>query len=105
MGIPTPSFIPAAVMARQRRILRKFEEAGADRAERARAPGELEIRDTHLFGRLVRSGVLATVDGSRYFVSAEGLARWRRRRRVAVLVSAALVAIGLLLAFALAGRS
>jgi hypothetical protein len=90
-------------MARRRRILRRFEEAGADRAERARAPGELDIRDEHLFGRLVRSGVLATVDGSRYFVSVEGLSRWHRRRRVAVFTAAGVVAIGLLVAFALAG--
>jgi hypothetical protein len=102
MGAVAPPFIPAIVMARQRRIVRKFQEAGADDAARARTPAELGISDRHLFGRMAKAGVLATADGSRYFLSTEGLAQWQRRRRIAALVALAAVVIGSLIALGLA---
>ena len=102
MTLVVPSFIPVIVLARHRRIVRKFEEAGADRAERARTLGELDIHDQHLFGRMVRAGVLGTVDGARYFLNVRGLEQWRRRSRIAVLTAAAVVVLGLLVAFVFA---
>jgi hypothetical protein len=50
----------------------------------------LGVHDTHLTSRLVRSGVLATADGERYYLSADGLARWNRRRNAYVLIALAL---------------
>jgi hypothetical protein len=98
-----PSFIPAVVAARQRTTIRKFQTAGADDASRARTLEELGVRDGHLLGRLVRAGVLATVENHRYFLSADGLARWERRRRFAVLIATGVVLIGALIALAVAG--
>jgi hypothetical protein len=104
MGAFALSIMPAVAMARHRRIVRKFQAAGADDVARARDPAELDIRDQHLFGRMVKSGVLVTADGSRYFLSAEGLARWLRRLRIAVLTAVAFVVGGALVAFLLAGQ-
>jgi len=101
MAVVVPSFIPIAVMARQRRILRKFEEAGASDAAHARTPAELDIRDGHFFGRMVKARVLVGVSEGRYYVSAEGLSRWRQRRRIAVLSAIGLVVVGMLVALAL----
>ena len=94
---PPSVFILAAVAARRRGIVRKFEEAGADQPERARTLAELGVHETHLASRLVRSGVLATADGERYFLSVDGLARWYRRRNTYVLT-----ALGVLAALVLA---
>jgi hypothetical protein len=73
--------------------LRKFEEAGADSPERARTLAELGVHERHLASRIIRSGVLATADGERYFLSADGLARWNRRRNTYVLTALGVLAI------------
>jgi hypothetical protein len=99
----SPSFIPAAVALRHRATVRKFQAAGAVDAEHARTLDDLGVRQGHLLRRMVLSGVVATAAGQRYYLSAEGLARWRRRRRFAVLVAAGVVLIGALIALALAG--
>ena len=99
MALP-PTIIPVLIAARQARIVRKFGEAGADQPERARTLAELGVRDTHLVSRFARSGVLVTADGVRYFVSADGLTRWKRRRNAYVLTALgalAVVALALLL--------
>ena len=99
-----PTFIPAIVAARRRRIVRKFEEAGADQPGRARTLEALGVRDTHLASRLIRAGVLATADGERYYLSADGLARWNRRRNAYVLIALALTISILACVLLLAGR-
>jgi hypothetical protein len=100
MSIP-PTIIPLVVIAaRRQRILRKFREAGADQPERARSFAELGVEEGLLTSRMSQSGVLATADGVRYFVSADGLARWNRRRNAYVLTALgalAVVALALLL--------
>src|SRR5262245_56179665 len=104
-GMPLPpTLLPAvAVAARRRRIVRKFEEARAAQPERARTLAELDVHDTHLASRLARSGVLVSADGVRYYLSAEGLARWNRRRNAYVL-TAVLTVLGVLAVTALALR-
>ena len=92
MPVP-PTFILAAVAARRRRILRTFEEAGADQPGRARTLEALGVRDRHLASRLMRSGVLATADGQSYYLSADGLARWNRRRNTYVLIALGVMAL------------
>jgi hypothetical protein len=99
-----PTFIPAIVAARRRRIVRKFEEAGADQPGRARTLESLGVHDTHLASRLIRSGVLATADGERYYLSAEGVARWNRRRNTYVLIALALTVSILACVLLLRGR-
>ena len=90
--MPVHTILVVAVAARRRRIVRKFEEAGADRPERARRLAELGVHETHLASRLARAGVLATSDGERYFLSADGLVRWKRRRNIYVLTALAFLA-------------
>lgn len=101
-----PPFLPAvAVAARRRRILRKFEEAGADRPETARTFAELGLRESFLASRLTRSGVLVAADGGRYFLSADGVARWKQRRNAYVLTALGVVAaLVLVVLLALSGR-
>jgi hypothetical protein len=93
MPVPLTIAPVLAVAARRRRILRQFQEAGADQPERARTLAELGVQESHVSDRLMRSGVLATADGARYFLSAEGLARWKRRRNAYVLTALGAVAV------------
>lgn len=96
---------PIAVAARRRRILRKFEDVGADQPERARTLAELNLHETLLLRRMVHSGVLVTTDGERYFLSADGIARWNRRRNAYVLTVVGVLAVGVLaLLLVLLGR-
>ena len=88
-----PAILPAITAARRRRIVRKFEEAGADQPDKARTLAELGVRDRHLASRLARSGVLETTDGERYCLSADGLARWNQRRNTYVLTALSVVAV------------
>jgi hypothetical protein len=98
-----PSLIPAVVAARQRATVRKFRAAGANDPTRARTLEELGVRDDHLLRRMVRSGVVATLDERRFFLSADGLAAWERRSRIGILVALGVVLIGVLIALGLAG--
>ena len=98
------AFIPAAVAMRQRATVRKFRSASADAAARARTLDELGVREGHLFGRLLEAGVVIPVDNGRYFLSEDGLARWKRNARLGVLIAVAVVVAGALIAYGLAGR-
>lgn len=95
MAFVSPPIVPIAVIAHRRRILRKFEEAGASDAAHARTPAELDVRVGHIFERMVKSGVLVGASEGRYSVSAEGVARWQRSTRIAVLsvIGLAVVAV------------
>ena len=93
MPVP-PTIVPVlAVAARRGRILRKFREAGADQPEKARTFAELGVQEGLLTSRMSRSGVLATADGVRYFLSADGLARWKRRRNAYILTALGTLAV------------
>jgi hypothetical protein len=59
MAVP-PIIIPALIAARHARIVRKFQEAGADQPERARTLAELGVQEGLLTSRMARSGVLVT---------------------------------------------
>lgn len=102
MGVVAPSFIPAVVMARQRRIVRKFQEAGADDASRARTPQEVGVSERHLFRRLVGVGVMTSAGDGRYYLNGEGLESWQRRRRIIGLAALAALLAGMLVALAVA---
>jgi hypothetical protein len=93
-----PTFVPAVIAARQRRVLRKFQVAGAVGPTEARTPAEVNAADDRFLRHLVRAGVLASPEPGRYFVSAAGLARWQRRRLVAVCVVIVILAVGAALA-------
>lgn len=103
MATVIPSFLPAVIAARQRATVRKFHTAGAEDAARARTLEELGVREDHLFGRLLKAAVVMKTDDGRYFLSAEGLARWRRNARIGVVVALLAVLVGALVAFGFFG--
>jgi hypothetical protein len=101
MANVAPTFLPAIVAAKQRATVRKFQSTGADDAARARSLEELGIRDDRLFGRLVKAGVVVKTADGRYFLSHDGLARWKRNARIGVVLALLAVLVGALIAFGL----
>jgi hypothetical protein len=91
----------AIVVRKQREIVEVFEGARATSPDRARFPDELGIDTSHIFDGLVRRAVLRPIGDGRYYVdepSWVAMRSTRRRVMVVLLVSAALLAVGLLLA-------
>ncbi len=105
MATVIPSFLPAAIAARQRATVRKFQNAGAADVARARTLAELGVREDHLFGRLVKAGVVVKSGDGRYYLDADGLARWQRNARITVVVVLLVILIGVLIAFAVAATA
>ena len=93
-----PTFVPAVIAAHQRRVLRKFQVAGAVGPTDARTPAEVNAADDRFIRQLVRARVLVSPEPGRYFVSADGLARWQRKRLIAVCVVVVILAVGTALA-------
>lgn len=103
MASVVPSFLPAVIAARQRATVRKFQAAGADDVARARTLAELGVRQDHLFGRLEKAGVVVKTGDGRFYLSTEGLARWKHNARVRVVVALLVIAVGALVALGLFG--
>jgi hypothetical protein len=99
MANVAPTFLPAIVAAKQRATLRKFQSAGAEDSARARSLEELGVREDRLFGRLVKAGVAVKTPDGRYFLSHDGLARWKRNARIGVVIALLAVLVGVLIAF------
>ncbi len=103
MSTVIPSFLPAIAAARQRATVRKFTAAGADDIARALTLTELGVREDRLFGRLVKAGVAVPTGDGRFYLSADGWARWQRRARIGAAVALLVVALGTLIAFGVFG--
>ena len=70
-----------AVMARQRRIIRIFHDAGAVKSFKAIVPEEHGISKNIIFNRLVRNGVLSAVHDGRYYLNENREKELRKRRK------------------------
>jgi uncharacterized membrane protein YidH (DUF202 family) len=82
-----------AVAAQRRKILRKFRDHRALSAESARSTAYLGLRQSLLFRRLVRSGVLVACGGARFYLDEEAAERDQfRRSQLALWILAAVMA-------------
>jgi hypothetical protein len=87
----------AAVAARQRKIIRAFEEGGATSPRSARALGDLGVADSPMLKHLVRRGlVLATEDG-RHYLDVEAAEEYQHRRRIIGLFATGIMIMGLVI--------
>lgn len=93
----------AIIAAKQNRMMRKFEEHGATRAECAQTLDELEISDGFLFRRLVAAGVFRDAGNGRFYIDPERAEIFRARRRAIVLTAVFLSVALLALIFLLRG--
>lgn len=83
----------AAILRRQRRIVRAFEAADAVSPSSAVEPQSLGVRRGLVFDGLLRRGVLVPVDGTRFYLDPPAFDRLRSRQRRAALIMVALALI------------
>jgi hypothetical protein len=76
-----PPMVAAIVVARIRKIVQRFREAGAVSWQTARRPEELNIQKRLLFQRLVQKSVLIDAGDGRYFLHEENYLTYRKNRR------------------------
>ncbi|WP_375392453.1 hypothetical protein [uncultured Sphingomonas sp.] len=95
--------VAVLVAKARRRIIRRFDEAGAHSAPTAIAftPRDRLI-DRRMFARLQRDGALVESAPGRFYLDAEGLDRFRsaQRRRVGGVLALAAAAVGAIIALA-----
>lgn len=72
--------VSTAAIARQRRYIAMFREHGATSPERAVTLSELGTHNSHIFRRLVASGVFVPMSGERYYLSERGAEDFRQRQ-------------------------
>ena len=68
------------IIHRQRRMVRRFREAGATTPALARPLDQLGIRESWVFRHMARRGVFRVVDANRWHLDEEAYARFERRR-------------------------
>ncbi|MEO6212301.1 MAG: hypothetical protein ABIP65_01620 [Vicinamibacterales bacterium] len=85
---------------KERRMVRRFEEAGALSPDSARSLEQLELPAGRVLRRLRERLVIRQVNGDRFYIDQEAWAMLRKRRRrhasVAAIAAAALI-LGILL--------
>jgi len=90
----------AGVLALKRRqLIGAFDRVGATSPATARTRQELGVRDSPMFRRLVRRGVLCSANNGSYYLDRQARARDRRRRLtvMAVVVLVALLGLAIVL--------
>jgi predicted nucleic acid-binding Zn ribbon protein len=75
---------PAVILIKMNRYIRIFREAGATNPSQSIIPEEHGIRNSYIFKKLVRKGILIPVDDQRYYLDEVKEADDRKRRRTMV---------------------
>jgi hypothetical protein len=101
MSAVVPSLLPAILLARQRRAVRRFADAGALTPQSARRPREVGVGDGRIVRLLARRGVLVATADDRHYLDVAAWERLRSRRRRLAMLSLALVLVGVALALGL----
>ncbi|HWG09963.1 MAG TPA: hypothetical protein VN693_00480 [Rhodanobacteraceae bacterium] len=83
----------AAVIAREKRIVREFREAGATSADKAVAAQDIGVHGRVAFKRLVEHAVLREAGNGRFYLDEQKWQALRRLRLRIVLIMLLLVAL------------
>ncbi len=86
----------AAVILKQKKLMRCFRDAGAVSPDTARSLQEIGVRDSWVFRRLMHDGVFVPADTGVYYLDRVAAGRYRDQWRMKAMTITALV---LLLAF------
>ncbi len=86
----------AAVIAREKRIVRAFREAGATSADKAVVPADISVHGRVAFKRLVERAVLIESGNGWFYLDEQKWQNLRSQRRRTVLIVLLLVVVALL---------
>lgn len=88
------SIAAGAIIAKQKHIIRAFEQANAVDDAHAVAPESINTRQSLVFRKLVARGVLVSAGGGKFYLNLGAYAAHRKRRQKLVAIFLAAVAIG-----------
>lgn len=91
----------AVIMRRQKQIVRRFRDADATIARRARTLDELGMRSHWIFRHMAKKGVFVPVGSDRWYLDQIALEEFEARqwRRFLIFIGVFAIAFGLLLLF------
>lgn len=78
--------IASIVLNKMKRYIRISRSVNATDVSVAIIPEQYGISDGLIFQKLVRKGILVTVNGQRYYMDEEKKVWWRKRRRKIVII-------------------
>lgn len=91
---PAPIVIaPTIVAAKRNRIIRTFRKAAAHSPETAQALETLSISRGHIFGRMVKSGVIREESDGKFWLDEAATREWSRCARVRVAIALGIAAV------------
>jgi len=94
-----PSVTSGAVVAAQRKkIVRQFISTGATSYKESRTLKELGLRNSLIFKKLIRQGIIVEATFDRYFIDLEKYEEEERERRRLVTILLVLIALGFVVA-------
>ena len=88
-----------AIIAQRNKIIRRFKQAGATSPDRPIDPATLQIRQSLIFNKLVRDGVLVKVSAHHFYLNESRATEYRTQRQQVVLVVLAVIAIAVIILF------
>lgn len=97
LGGVSAGLISVMLALERRQTVGVFERLGSTSPDNALSRQELGLRDSRIFRRLVRRGVLRAGGTGAYYLDQQALARDRRRRRTVIAVIVGLIMVGLIL--------
>lgn len=89
----------AAVIAKEKRIVRAFREAGATSADKAVAPADIGVHGRVAFKRLVEHSVLREAGDGRFYLDEQKWEDLRRLRHRVILIMLLIVVVAGLAVF------
>jgi len=90
------------ILALQKRLVRKFQEAGATRPRQAAPLPDLGVRRSFVFKKLLKKGILREAEGERYYLDEEAAGRHFRRARIGIFTAVG-IALFVLLVYLIFG--
>ena len=82
-----------AVIAQRNKIIRRFKEAGATSPDRPIDPATRQIRQSLIFNKLVRDGVIVKVSAHHFYLNEARATEYRTQRQQVVGIVLVVVAI------------
>lgn len=80
-----PILVAILIVVRTRKMLNKFSDSGATSASMAKSPEELGIRQSFIFSKFVRRGILIPATDNKFYLNEENLAEYQRKKRTLVI--------------------
>ena len=87
----------AAIVLKQKRLMRNFRAANATSPQTARIPEDIGCRQRWIFRRMVARGVFVPIGDGRFYMDEEAGRNFVQQRRIKALIALVIVGIGLVL--------